>query len=498
MAGLTRRGILTGIAAAPLVMPGRRALATEQAPPLLTVSRRSLEVKGKAASVFGLTGPNGKPGLNLMLGERFRYRVENRTDVDTLIHWHGLTPPSNQDGVPMLSQAPIPPGGTHDYDFENTRSGTHWMHSHVGLQEQQLLAAPLIVRETAEPMFDTQEHVVLLHDFTFRDPEEILAELRGGGGAHAGHAMGHGNGHGMGHGTGGGHADHAQMGHGTAGSDQMPGMAGIGGMLNDVVYDAYLANDRTLDDPEVVQVEKGGTVRLRIINGAAASNMWIDLGPLEGELIAVDGNAIYPVTGSVFPLAIAQRADLRVKIPSGGGAFPVLFRPEGVAERTGIVLATAGAAVSQLSSQGDMALALDLAQELIYRSVAKPREEPVSRTEMLMLTGGGADYLWGLNGKASMHDTLFTVRQGERISVMMHNMTGMSHPMHLHGHYFKVTGIGNTAIDGALRDTVLVPPMETVTITFDADNPGTWAFHCHHAYHMNAGMMGAVAYSDAA
>jgi FtsP/CotA-like multicopper oxidase with cupredoxin domain len=269
-------------------------------------------------------------------------------------------------------------------------------------------------------------------------------------------------------------------------------------MLNDVRYDAYLANDRTLDDPEVVQVEKKGVVRLRIINGAAASNMWIDLGALEGELIAVDGNAIHPVRGSLFPLAIAQRADVRLAIPEGGGAFPILFRPEGVAERTGIVLATPGASVPKLAGEGEAPPPLDLSQELLYRAVAKLRPEPVNRTEMLMLTGGGPDYLWGLNGKASMHDTLFTVREGERISVMMHNMTGMAHPMHLHGHYFKVTAIGTTAIDGALRDVVLVPPMETVTVTFDADNPGTWAFHCHHLYHMNAGMMGAIAYTSAA
>ena len=116
----------------------------------------------------------------------------------------------------------------------------------------------------------------------------------------------------------------------------------------------------------------------------------------------------------------------------------------------------------------------------------------------LMLTGGGADYVWGLNGKPGMHDTIFTVKLGERVSIMMHNMTTMAHPMHLHGHYFQVTAIGNRQIDGALRDVVLVPPMETVTITFDADNPGTWAFHCHHAYHMNAGMMGTIAYTSAA
>ncbi len=485
---ITRRRILKGLAgsAAGLALApglGTRARAASQAAPrLLKVTKRTLEVKGRAASVYGLVGGDGKPGLRFLLGEHFSVRLSNETDTETLVHWHGLTPPQAQDGVPMLSQPVLKPGESYDYDFINTRSGTHWMHSHVGLQEQQLLAAPLIVQETKEPVFDEQEHVVMVHDFTFRDPAEILAELQGGGGGHAGHMKT-------------GQMDHSKMDHSKMG--QSAGMM-MGGMLNDVSFDAYLANDRTLDDPEVVTVEKGGTVRLRIINAAAASNMWIDLGGAEGELIAVDGNAIYPVPGSLFPLAIAQRADIRVKMPAGGGVIPVLFRPEGVAARTGIVLASAGASIAKIAEEGDMTPAVDLQQELIYRSVAKIRQEPVTRTEMLMLTGGDEGYQWGLNGKSSMHDTLFTVRPGERVAVMMHNMTSMSHPMHLHGHYFKVVAIGNQVFDGALRDTVLVPPMETVTISFDADNPGTWAFHCHHAYHMNSGMMGTIGYLSAA
>jgi FtsP/CotA-like multicopper oxidase with cupredoxin domain len=478
MVMINRRKLLAGLSGIALTsLPRATSAAAEQR--LVTVSRRTLEVKGRAATVYGLTGPGGKSGLDMLLGERFNVRLCNDTDSDTVVHWHGLTPPFGQDGVAMLGQDPIGPGQSFDYDFPNTRSGTHWMHSHMGLQEQQLLAAPLIVRETEEPMFETQDHVVLLHDFTFRDPAEILAELTGGGGAHAGHAMGQGM-----------TMDHSNMSH----ADMMA----MGTMLNDVAYDAYLANDRTLDDPEILQVEKGGVLRLRIINAAAASNMWIDLGDLQGELIAVDGNAIHPMGGSVFPLAIAQRADIRITIPPAGGAFPILFRPEGVGQRTGIVLATPGAAVARVEGEGNVAPALDLKQELLYRAVAKPRQEPVNRTEMLMLTGGGPDYIWGLNGKSSMHDTIFSVREGERISVMMHNMTGMSHPMHLHGHYFQVTAINNTGVQGAFRDVVLVPPMETVTITFDADNPGTWAFHCHHAYHMNAGMMGTITYTSAA
>lgn len=480
--------LLAGLSGASLMGPQRFASA-EPGTKLLTVSKRVLEVKGKAATVYGITGPDGKPGLSMMFGEHFRVRLKNSTDSGTIVHWHGLTPPFGQDGVTMYGESAIAPGGARDYDFPNTRSGTHWMHSHMGLQEQQLLAAPLIINEVKQPVFDDQEHVVMLHDFTFRNPREILAELQGGGGAHAGHMM-----QGM---------DHSGMGQaasdaGVAMKQAMTGMMGGTGMLNDIAFDAYLANDRTLDDPEVVSVEKNTTLRLRVINGAAASNMWIDLGSLEGELIAVDGNAIYPMKGSLFPLAMAQRADIRLLIPREGGAFPVLFRPEGVRARTGIIVSTRGAAVPKLSEEGEEAPALDLKQELLYRAVARLPQEPVNRTEMLLLTGGGEGYLWGLNGEADPVQPLFTMRQGERIAVMMHNMTAMAHPMHLHGHYFKVVALNNTAIDGAIRDVVLVPPMETVTIAFDADNPGSWPFHCHHAYHMNSGMMGTVGYISAA
>ena len=458
---LTRRhaikglAISAGIAGFGLGVGHLRAAA----PPRLRAFSRVIDVKGRAARVFGLEASPGKTGLEMVLGDDFHARLENDTGTETLIHWHGLTPPSAQDGVPMLSQSPLLPGAAQVYEFANTRAGTHWMHSHVGLQEQLLLAAPLIIRETAEPVFDEQEHVMMLHDFTFRDPGEILAELKRGAGEHAGHAM--------------------------------------GVLLNDVAYDAYLCNDRTLDDPEVVSVKRDGQVRLRIINACAASNMWIDLGAIEGEVIAVDGNAVYPMKGSLFPLAIAQRADIRLRIP-GDGAFPILFQAEGVAERTGLVLTTAGAQITKVSPDATPAAALDLSFESRLRAVEKLPDEPVTRTEILVLTGGGADCAWGLNGKPSMHDTIFTVKSGERVEIIMRNETGMAHPMHLHGHYFKVVGIGSARIDGALRDTVLVPPKATVTIMFDADNPGNWAFHCHHLYHMNSGMMGAIRYSSAA
>lgn len=451
---ISRRGLL--LAAATLSVASQ-AKATSFT---LSIESRILEVKGRAAKVFGLVGSSGKPGLDMVLGERFALNLHNTLNEDTAIHWHGLTPPSDLDGVPMLSGTVTNAGETKVYDFENRRAGTHWMHSHLGFQEQKLLAAPLIVHETPNPLFDEQEHVILLHDFTFRDPLDILAELQRSNGS----------------------------------DDMMSGMT----MGSGITYDAMLANDRTLDDPEILTVEKGGAIRLRIINGCAASNMWIDLGSLRGDLIAVDGNTILPIKASRFPLAIAQRADIRLQLPAGSGAWPVLFRAEGSPLRSGVILQTGTGDIRKLGDHGQSADMLDLTMEAHIKSVAQIPFEPATHTEIVHLTGGSKHYSWGFNDKAMMHDTLFTVRQGERVEVIFQNTTNMAHPMHIHGHYFKVVGIGNTRIDGAVRDTILVPAGERVAVQFDADNPGQWAFHCHHLYHMNSGMMAAMGYSSAA
>ena len=109
--------------------------------------------------------------------------------------------------------------------------------------------------------------------------------------------------------------------------------------VNDVDYDAYLVNDRTLADPQVIRVEKGARLRLRIINGSSGTNYFINLGDLKGELIATDGMPVEPLSGSLFPLAIAQRIDVRVQVPQEG-AFPILGFREGSAEQTGVILAT--------------------------------------------------------------------------------------------------------------------------------------------------------------
>jgi len=86
------------------------------------------------------------------------------------------------------------------------------------------------------------------------------------------------------------------------------------------------------------------------------------------------------------------------------------------------------------------------------------------------------------------------VAEGERVELVIINQTMMPHPMHLHGHSFQVVAIDGHRFVGAVRDTVLVPPKTTVTVVFDADNPGWWAFHCHLLYHQHAGMFATLRY----
>jgi FtsP/CotA-like multicopper oxidase with cupredoxin domain len=435
----------------------------------LKATSRTLEINGKAATLMGLEQANGKRGLSFMVDQPFNVLLENKLSVPTAIHWHGLHPPNNQDGVPGLTQPVIAPGSSARYNFPVQPAGTHWMHSHQGLQEAFLLSAPLIVHDPSEKA-DEQQIILFLGDFSFTPPTEIYAKLRKP--AAAGMAMG--------------------------GGSSAKGMGKPD--ANDVDYDAYLINDRTLADPEVVRVEKNARLRFRIINGSSGTNFFVDLGDLKGVLIATDGMPVNPVSSSRFPLAIAQRIDVRVQLPREG-AFPILALRENGTEEPGVILATPGAAIKKLplknASSAGM-LTLDLEKQLV--AAAPLTSKPIDQSFELRLQGNMARYEWPINGivfdtaKPASQKAQIRIRQGQRIALKFINETGMSHPMHLHGHSFQVIEIDGTPLNGALRDTILVPPRTSVTVAFDANNPGIWYLHCHILWHLAAGMATLVHY----
>ena len=142
----------------------------------LRAAMRTLEVDGKAATLMGLEQANGKNGLSFVVNQPFDVLLENKLPVPTAIHWHGLHPPNNQDGVPGLTQPVIAPNTSTLYNFPVQPAGTHWMHSHEGLQEAFLLSAPLIVHDPSDKV-DEQEIILFLGDFSFTSPAAIYAKL---------------------------------------------------------------------------------------------------------------------------------------------------------------------------------------------------------------------------------------------------------------------------------------------------------------------------------
>jgi FtsP/CotA-like multicopper oxidase with cupredoxin domain len=489
MAGLSRRAVLT--AASTIAMQPARILAAS--PVQLIAERRTLEVNGKPAPVLAVQQPDGTPGVTLAPGRQFQLQLHNALDKPTIVHWHGQTPPPDQDGVADTGLVkPIGPGSSQAYDFV-ARPGTHWMHSHQGLQEAQLLAAPLIVRDARDAASGTPEAVILLHDFSFQDPQAILAGLTGSGSMAAASkpAMAAAKGS-----TGGMSMAGMSM-RGMSMGTPGPSKGAPAPDLNDVEFDAYLANDRTLDDPQIIRVERGGRVRLRLINGAAATAFWIDLGALQGSVVAVDGDYVHPVSVRRFPMAQAQRVDVMVQIPKTGGVFAILAQREGDRQRTGVILATQGATIRRIAGMAERAAgAADLSLEHKLRATDPLPSRHPDIVHRVTLDGSMMPYAWRINGRDWANHMPLTVSSGKRVVLELVNTTPMAHPMHLHGHHFQVVAVNGVTLSGAMRDTVMVPGSGTVRVAFDADNPGRWLFHCHNLYHMATGMITEVVYTD--
>lgn len=442
-------------------------------PTILIIKKISIDVNGKLTELFKIEQPDGTWGYRGIKGQFFDAIVKNTTDKPTVVHWHGLLVPNIYDGVPYVTQAPIPAGGEFHYRFKLKQSGTYWMHSHHDLQVQQFLSAPLIISDPAEKHMG-KEVTLFIGDFSYKKPEVIFATLKKG--------MTH-----MEHGSGTMQMDmpmdHKQM--------NKPD-------LNDVEYDAFLTNYRTLRNPEIVSVKPGEIVRLRIIAGSAMTNFFINTGDLEGQAIAVDGQNIKPIQAHQFQLAVGQRMDILVKIPSGEHAYPILAQGEGTQLQTGLILATHKAKIVPQKEKADaMVGALNYEQEFKLQGYVPLKPKAPGQTLIVNLEGDMMKYTWSINNQAWPKIKPLHVSQNKRVEMVFINHSSMAHPMHLHGHVFEVTEIdGKTLKQGAMRDTVLVLPSSTVKVQFDADNPGNWMMHCHMLYHQESGMMTIVNYAN--
>ena len=440
-------------------------------PTILIIKKITIDVNGKKTDLFKIEQPDGTWGYRGVKGQFFDAIVKNTTDKPTAVHWHGLIVPNKDDGVPYVTQDPIPAGGEFHYRFKLKQSGTYWMHSHHDLQVQQFLSAPLIILDPAEKKAD-KDLTLFIGDFSYKKPEVIFAKLKKG----------------MTHMDHGGHNMHMEM--------PMDHKSMETADLTDVEYDAFLTNYHTLKNPEIVSVKPGDLIRLRIIAGSAMTNFFINTGELQGQAIAVDGQNIKPIKAHKFQLAVGQRMDILVTIPVGEHAYPILAQGEGTQLQTGLILATGKAKVVPQKEKADaMVGALNYEQEFKLHGDAPLVQKAPGQTLIVNLEGDMMKYTWSINNQAWPKIRPLQVSENKRVEMVFINHSSMAHPMHLHGHVFEVTEIdGKPLKQGAMRDTVLVLPNSTVKVQFDADNPGNWMMHCHMLYRQESGMMTIVNY----
>jgi FtsP/CotA-like multicopper oxidase with cupredoxin domain len=473
------------------------------APTILELKTTTVKVNGKTKQVYMIEQPNGTWGYYGTKGQYFDATVKNEIDVPSVIHWHGLILPNDQDGVPVITQPVIPAGGEYHYHYKLQQAGTYFMHSHVGFQHQEFMAAPYIIEDPNDPYKSDQEVVVMFQDFSFTNPKVIFQQLKdnyptpGLTDPNSMPTMDKKTMQGM-------HMDDMpmqvsdadmkstdKMSMGKKPKDTMPMMMSGKMDLNDVDYDAFLTNYRTLQDPQIVTVKPGSIVRLRFIDSGAGSNFWIKLDKLKGEAIAMDGRNIKPLPGNKFQIAMAQRLDVLVEIPKNGGAFPILGQVEGTKRQTGLILVTPGAKVPQVSETAEsVAPPLNYDQEWKMKSLDPIPARPIQKIVTLNLTGTMNGYIWKINGQTWPHIKPIRLKQGERVELVMNNNSNMAHPIHLHGNFFELTSInGKKIVDGPLHDTFLVMPHTQATFILDMQMPGKWLLHCHMLYHMASGMM---------
>lgn len=420
-----------------------------------------------ATAVWAYNNSLPGPVLRLKQNDRLRAVLNNNLTQDTTIHWHGIRLPNAMDGVPGLTQPPVKPGASFTYDFACNDAGTFWYHPHAGTPEQlgRGLYGLLIVDEPNPPPVD-------------RDVAWVLSDLR---------------------------------------LDRQAQITPDFGHPMDLTHAGRLGNVALMNGrlAQPFEVKAGERLRLRLVNTANARIFDLRFADHAPWIVALDG---HPLDAPLqlgpqdrVTLGPGMRADLIVDLGNAPGArYPVFDRDlQGREHRlTDFAYADAPAKTT--------------GEKPVPKLAANPVTEPdLKAAERLPLVlGGGMMGLtlplkvdggppldmraafqqhrmaWSLNGEAQTHAAsghaghapLFSLKRGRSYLIDVSNDTAWPHPIHLHGHVFRVL----TQAGRPWRDTVLLQPGEKAQLALVADNPGDWMLHCHILEHQVAGMMATV------
>ena len=532
----------------------------------LYVKDTIVNFSGKEKRAIAVNGQIPMPTLTFTEGDIAEIVVHNQLKESTSLHWHGLYLPNKEDGVPYLTQMPIEPNETFTYRFPIIQSGTHWYHSHSGLQEQIGMYGSLILKKKSDDktfrkgIDDIPQVPVILSEWTDLKPENVHRMLHNASDWFA-----------IKKGTTQSYAEAIRAGHfKTKLTNEWKRMLAMD--VSDVYYDKFLINGQ--NESQLSQFKAGDKVRLRISNGGASSYFWLNYAGGKMTVVANDGNDVEPIEVDRLIIGVSETYDVVVTIPAENTSYEFQATPE---DRTKSASIFIGQGIKQLitpmpklkyfagmkmmndmmninGSMNDMGMnmslqkmdmntvmypeitgemkdnnktmsntmqghdmhnmqmpnnnsmqGMNMASEssdivtLNYSMLKAPNPTPLPndapvRELRFELTGNMNRYVWSLDNKVLSETDKILIKKGENVRVVLYNNSMMRHPMHLHGHDFRViNGQGDYA---PLKNVLDIMPMETDTIEFEANADGDWFFHCHILYHMMAGMNRVFSYEN--
>ena len=515
---------------------------------------------GKEKRAIAVNGQIPMPTLTFTEGDTAEIYVHNELDEETALHWHGLFLPNKEDGVPYLTQMPIKPHSVYKYTFLIRQNGTHWYHSHFGLQEQIGMYGAMILNKRKDDITfrkgidDLPTIPIVLSEWTDLNPKNVDRMLHNATDWFS-----------IQKGTTQSYFEAIQSGHfKTKFVNEWKRMNAMD--VSDVYYDNFLINGKT--ESQVSHFKKGDKVRLRIANGGASSYFWLNYAGGKITVVANDGNDVEPVEVDRLLIAVSETYDVIITIPEANTAYEFLVTPE---DRTKSASLFLGDGVKKMQPKlpklkyfegmqmmngmmkmngdlDDMGMQMSLNQmdmnvvmypeitgpskkdadekkdkmknmkgmkmdenqynsnELsdittlnyaMLKSPTKtmlPKDVPVKELKFT-LTGNMNRYVWSLDNKVISETDRILIKKGENVRLIIYNNSMMRHPMHLHGHDFRV--LSEHGDYDPLKNVIDIMPMETDTLEFNAsEKSGDWFFHCHILYHMMSGMGRIFRYED--
>jgi FtsP/CotA-like multicopper oxidase with cupredoxin domain len=478
----------------------------------LYVADTTVTYGNKPKRAIAVNGQIPMPTLTFTEGDTAEIYVHNNLNEETSLHWHGLFLPNKMDGVPFLTQMPIKPHTTYVYRFPIVQHGTHWYHSHTGLQEQIGMYGAFIMNKKKE--LDIPTIPVVLSEWTNMDPKEVHRSLKSATDWFA-----------IQKGATQSYAEAVKSGHfKTKVNNEWKRMNAMD--VSDVFYDNFLINGKNQN--EQPQFKAGDKVRLRIINGGASDYFWLKYAGGKITVVTTDGNDVEPIEVDRLIIAVSETYDVVVTIREDK-SYEFLVTPEDRTKSASLWLGKgekipatklpklkyfAGMKMmnDMMDMQGNMiemegmkmqnqimdmntVMYPEIADEdlvtLNYNMLRDPNKTTLPKgpwKELRFdLTGNMNRYVWTLDNKTVSESDKILIKKGENVQVIMFNNSMMRHPMHLHGHDFRV--LNEQGENAPMKNVIDIMPMERDTIEFAATEPGgDWFFHCHILYHMMSGM----------